>query len=148
MPPNLIQEGLHASERDLRLIVDTIPGLVTIMTPGGELELVNQPVLDYFGRTLEELKSWGTGDTVHPDDLPAVIAAWTHSVETGALYEFEHRIRRADGAQRWFRRAAVHCVTTRGASSAGTSCSRTSTSAGTRRRSCAAAKPSCSKLSA
>ena len=95
-------EGLPTSERELRLIVDTIPGLIAIMTARGEVELVNQPVLDYFGRTLDELKRWGTSDAVHPDDLPTVVAAWTHSVDTGAPYEFEHRIRRADGVYRWF----------------------------------------------
>jgi len=92
----------HLSEDDLRLIVDTIPGLVAIMTAEGEVELVNQQILDYFGRTLEELKQWGTSDAVHPDDLPAVAAAWRRSVETGAPYQFEHRVRRADGVYRWF----------------------------------------------
>jgi PAS domain S-box-containing protein len=91
-----------ANERELRLIVDTIPGLVAIMTAAGEVELVNQQVLDYFGRTLDELKQWGTSDAVHPDDLPAALAAWAHSVEHGTSYEFEHRIRRADGVYRWF----------------------------------------------
>jgi formate hydrogenlyase transcriptional activator len=89
-------------ERELRLIVDTIPGLVAIMTARGEVELVNQQVLDYFGRTLDELRRWGTSDAVHPDDLPTVVRAWTHSVETGTPYDFEHRIRRADGVYRWF----------------------------------------------
>jgi PAS domain S-box-containing protein len=91
-----------ANERELRLIVDTIPGLVAIMTAAGEVELVNQQVLDYFGRTLDELKQWGTSDAVHPDDLPAVLASWAHSVQHGTSYEFEHRIRRADGVYRWF----------------------------------------------
>ena len=91
-----------SSENELRLIVNTIPGLVAIMTARGEVELVNQQVLDYFGRTLDDLRLWGTSDAVHPDDLPAVVAAWKRSVETGAPYEFEHRIRRADGVYRWF----------------------------------------------
>jgi PAS domain S-box-containing protein len=90
------------SQRELRLIVDTIPGLVAIMTAAGEVELVNQQVLDYFGRTLDELKQWGTSDAVHPDDLPAVRAAWTRSLDTRTPYEFDHRIRRADGVYRWF----------------------------------------------
>jgi PAS domain S-box-containing protein len=90
------------SEREVHVILDTIPGLVAIMSARGEVELVNQQVLDYFGRTLEDLKQWGTSNAVHPDDVPAVIAAWQRSVETGAPYDFEHRIRRADGVYRWF----------------------------------------------
>jgi PAS domain S-box-containing protein len=89
-------------EQELRAILDTIPGLVAIMSSGGDVELVNQPVLKYFRRTLDELRRWGTSDAVHPDDLPAAVAAWQRSVETGAPYAFEHRIRRADGVYRWF----------------------------------------------
>ena len=95
-------KAFRASEDAFRLIVETIPGLIAVMTPGGEVEHVNRQVLEYFGRTLEELKRWGTTDAVHPDDLPRVIAAWQHAVETGQPYEFEHRIRRADGQYRWF----------------------------------------------
>src|SRR5579863_618460 len=91
-----------ARERELRVILDSLPGLVAIMSNRGDVELVNEQVLAYFGRTLDELKRWGTSDAVHPDDLPAAVAAWQRSVETGAPYEFEHRIRRADGAYRWF----------------------------------------------
>lgn len=91
-----------ASEEGFRLIVETIPGLIAVMTPEGGVEHVNRQVLEYFGRTLEELKQWGTTDAVHPADLPRVIAAWQHAVATGLPYEFEHRIRRADGEYRWF----------------------------------------------
>src|SRR4029077_6772761 len=72
------------------------------MTAEGEVEYVNRQILDYFGRTLDELKQWGTTDAVHPDDLPHVIDGWRRSIESGLPYEFEHRIRRADGAYRWF----------------------------------------------
>ena len=93
---------LGASEEGFRLIVETIPGLIAVMTPEGGVEHVNRQVLEYFGRTLEALKQWGTTDAVHPADLPRVIAAWQHAVETGLPYEFEHRIRRGDGEYRWF----------------------------------------------
>jgi PAS domain S-box-containing protein len=54
--------------------------------------------LEYFGRTLDEVKHWGTSDSVHPDDLPGVVAAWRQSVETATSYDYEHRLRRANGA--------------------------------------------------
>ncbi len=93
-----------ASERDahFRSLADSIPALIALMNPGGTVESVNRQALEYYGATLEELKGWASGDTVHPDDLPAVIAAWTQSVGTGQPYDVEHRIRRADGAYRWF----------------------------------------------
>ena len=94
--------ALRESEREARLIVETIPALVAVMTPAGEVEHVNRQVLEYFGRTLEELKQWGTIDAVHPADLPDVKAAWQHAIETGQPYEIQHRIRRADGRYRWF----------------------------------------------
>lgn len=96
------EEALRESERRFRLIVDGIAGQVAIMTPQGELEFVNNQVLEYFGKTTEELKGWTTSDAVHPDDLPNVVAAWKHSVETGAPYDVDHRLRRADGAHRWY----------------------------------------------
>src|SRR6266478_1204981 len=96
------EEALRSNEQSLRLIVDTIPGLVCTMSAAGEVELLNRQVLEYFGKTTEELKNWATSDAVHPDDLPRLIDAWRHSVETGQPYEYELRQRRADGMYRWF----------------------------------------------
>jgi PAS domain S-box-containing protein len=96
------KKALRGSEESFRMIVDSIPGLVVAMTPEGEVEFASQQCLDYFGKTLDELKGWTTSDLVHPDDLPRVLATWKHSVETGHPFESESRIRRADGVYRWF----------------------------------------------
>jgi PAS domain S-box-containing protein len=94
--------ALCESERNSRLVVDSIPGLVALLTAAGEVELVNHQIVEYTGRTLEELKQWGTNDTVHPEDLPHVIQAFTQSISTGSSYEIVLRLRRSDGAYRWF----------------------------------------------
>jgi PAS domain-containing protein len=65
------------NELTFHQIVDGIAALVAILTPDGAVEFVNRQVLDYFGKTLEELKEWTSTDAVHPDDLPGVIAVWT-----------------------------------------------------------------------
>jgi len=96
------REALRASEESFRLIVDCIPGLAVTMTAEGELEFVSQQCLDYFGMALNELKCWTTSDIVHPDDLSRVLTTWKRSYETGHPYDSEYRIRRADGAYRWF----------------------------------------------
>jgi PAS domain S-box-containing protein len=96
------EEALRSSEQRFRLIVDNIPGLVCTMSATGEVQLVSRQVLQYFGKSPEELKSWATSDAVHPDDLPRVISAWASSIEIGHPYDIEHRCRRGDGTYRWF----------------------------------------------
>lgn len=111
----LADEALRASESNFRQIVDSIPGLVCTMDASGEIEQLNRPLLDYFGKTPGELKDWRMTDAVHPDDLPEVIKAYTHSIATGEPYSIEHRCLRADGVYRWFqvRALAVHGTDTK-----------------------------------
>ena len=96
------EDALRESERELRLIVDSIPGLVATCNPAGEVEFVNRQMLEYFGRTLEEHKRWDTGGMLHPDDVPRVVELFTHSFASGDPFEFEVRARRSDGVYRWF----------------------------------------------
>ncbi|MGA9463831.1 MAG: PAS domain S-box protein, partial [Terracidiphilus sp.] len=100
------EDALRASETNLREILDSIPGLVCTLSPAGEMELTNRPFLQYFGKTLEEIKDWGNSDAVHPDDLPGVVLEFTNSIKTGEPYYTEHRCRRADGVYRWFQNSA------------------------------------------
>jgi PAS domain S-box-containing protein len=95
------EEALDESERMSRLIVDNIPGLVALLTPSGEIEMVNRQLLEYFGQTLEELRRWGTNGTVHPDDVSGVIEIFAPSIASGIPYEIVQRLRRSDGTYRW-----------------------------------------------
>ena len=97
-----LYRDLGERERESRMIVNSIPGLVATLTPTGEVEAVTEQVIAYCGQTLEELKQWGTNDTVHPDDLPRVIETISNSIKSGEPYEIVHRIRRFDGVYRWF----------------------------------------------
>jgi len=95
--------ALRKSEKALRRLVDGISAFVTAHTPEGELEFANRQVLDYSGKTFEELKEWANNDAIHPDDLGKVLAEWTDSLRTGLPYEHVNRYRRFDGLYRWFR---------------------------------------------
>jgi PAS domain S-box-containing protein len=96
------EEALRSNEQSLRLIVDTIPGLVSTVNAAGEVELINRQLLEYFGKATEELKNWATSDTIHPDDLPRMIDAWRRAFEGGQPLDLEIRSRRVDGVYRWF----------------------------------------------
>jgi len=97
--------ALRRNELQSRLLIDGIAAQISTMTPEGELEFVNQQVLDYFGRDLEELKTWrhADADTMHPDDRPRVTAALAECLRTGNPYIHEKRLRRFDGTYQWFR---------------------------------------------
>ncbi len=104
------QEELRASENDLRKILDHIPALVCTVSSAGQVVLPNQRLLDYFGKTLEEVNSWPTNDVVHPDDRSRAVADVMHSMTTGIPYEGEVRYHHADGSYRWHH---VHIVPAR-----------------------------------
>jgi len=95
-------DALRASELRFRLIVHSIPGMVATMTPNGDVELVNQPVMDYTGLTFDGMKQWPANGLLPVDDLARVVARWKQSLNTGCEYDVEHRMRRADGTYRWF----------------------------------------------
>ena len=96
------EAALRERKLDLQLMVDSIPAPVAVITPTGEVETLNQPCLEYFGKTLDALKGWASSDPVHPEDLPHVIEVLTHALETGQTYEVESRHHRFDGIYRWF----------------------------------------------
>jgi PAS domain S-box-containing protein len=96
------EEALRDSERESRLIVDTIPGLVAMLTPAGEVDVVNHQLVEYCGQPLEAMKQWGANGTVHAEDLPRVVQVFTQAITSGQPYDFEARIRRFDGVYRWF----------------------------------------------
>jgi PAS domain S-box-containing protein len=98
------EEALRASEQDLRLIVDSIPGLIAVMTPAGKVELVSRQIEEYFGWNgrREKADAWAASDAIHPDDLARVVTTTNRAFETGHPCESEYRCRRADGVYRWF----------------------------------------------
>lgn len=93
------EEALAASEHNLRLMVDSIPGLAALLTPAGEIELLNPQFVKYSGRTLEEVK---TSDAIHAEDRPRVVQEFLRSTASGIPYDYEARLLRFDGIYRWF----------------------------------------------
>jgi hypothetical protein len=42
-------------------------------------------------------------NTIHPDDLEPIMQAWNKAIEVVEPFEFEKRVRQADGSYRWVR---------------------------------------------
>jgi PAS domain S-box-containing protein len=96
------QHALRTSERELSLIIEAIPALVWCARPDGGLTYVNRRVLEYTGTTPEALARDGWTDFLHPEDFEPTVRAWSNAVSTGEHYEVQYRLRRSDGAYRWF----------------------------------------------
>jgi PAS domain S-box-containing protein len=101
------EQGLRESERNLRSVIDGIAGLVAVLASNGELESVNRQLLEYFGRSLEWAKDWGTNDMVHPEDRPRAVEDFTRAIASGLPYHTDQRLRGADGEYRWFETRGV-----------------------------------------
>jgi PAS domain S-box-containing protein len=96
------------SEERYRFLGDSIPQQVWTALPDGNLDFVNERVLEFFGRESGEMIGAGWSDVVHPDDLPGCLVRWSASLESGEPYECEFRLRRgADGSWRWHLARAV-----------------------------------------
>ncbi|RWK68355.1 MAG: PAS domain S-box protein [Mesorhizobium sp.] len=95
-------EAVRVLEGRYRAIVDGLPAIVTLLSTDGHVEHANRHMLEYLGTTSEEMRDRAVGQAFHPDDRPEVLKRWSHSAETGQPYDFEARLRRADGVYRWF----------------------------------------------
>lgn len=96
------EESLRMLESRYRLIVDGLPAIVTLLNTDGHVEHANRHMLEYLGTKPEDMQDRAVGQAFHPDDRPEVLARWAHSAKSGEPYNFEARLRRADGVYRWF----------------------------------------------
>lgn len=101
------EKALRESEEEFRTLAEAVPHHVWTARPDGLLNWFNPRVYEYAGAIVGELDGEKWGAIVHPDDVPAAVAAWTHSVQTGDPYEIEFRLKGASGVFRWFLARAV-----------------------------------------
>ena len=102
------------SDRLKGLILDSLPAHVFVSLPQtGETVWVNSRFLSYRGQTVADLSAdpWGS---IHPDDREGYLKAWGHSLRTGEQFSRTVRIKRFDGAYRWFYARAVASKDKRG----------------------------------
>lgn len=101
------REMLPPSDTLKGLILDSLPAHVFVAQPPlGEMLWVNSRYLSYRGVTASEL-AVDPHLSLHPDDKEEYIRSWVHSLRTGDPFSRTVRIRRFDGAYRWFQARAI-----------------------------------------
>ncbi len=90
---------LRQSEQSLRLTLEVLPGLVWTMLPNGTVDFCNEQILNYCGKTLDQLQDltcvW------HPDEIEAKVEQLRRFLSAGTPNEDEFRLLRHDGIYRW-----------------------------------------------
>jgi PAS domain S-box-containing protein len=100
-------EVIRDSERRLRSLAEALPQLVWTAEPDGRYDYTNRRWTDFTGLTAEGSLGWGWCEAAHPEDRPRCLKRWIRALRAGEPYEFEYRLRKADGSYRWFLRRAL-----------------------------------------
>jgi PAS domain S-box-containing protein len=95
-------DEIMGSEAKLRQVIDAIPTLAWCNLPDGPNEFLNRGWHEYTGLSPEQSNGWGWTVAFHPEDLPPLMERWREILVTGEPAEIEARLRRHDGAFRWF----------------------------------------------
>lgn len=101
------EAALRQSERELRLLVDTVPTMIWLMTPAGLPYYFNKRFVDWAGIDSAKVEPRGTRqfashvELFHPDDRAAVKAVFQKSFARGEPLQHKGRLCRKDGEYRW-----------------------------------------------
>ncbi|RYZ42581.1 MAG: PAS domain S-box protein [Myxococcaceae bacterium] len=93
---------LKEREQQFRTLADSIPQLSWMAEPDGHLFWFNQRWFDYTGTTSETSQGRNWNALIAPEDAERVLVRFNAALREGEPWEDQFRLRRADGAYRWF----------------------------------------------
>lgn len=93
--------ALRESEGKFRAIANSIDQMVWSTRPDGFHDYYNDRWYEYTGVPYGSTDGEGWSEMFHPDDQERAWATWRHSLETGARYRIEYRLRHRSGDYRW-----------------------------------------------
>src|SRR5215217_1828531 len=96
-----ISEALAESELRFRTLADTMPQMVWSTLPDGFHDYYNKRWYEFTGVPEGTTDGEGWNNMFHPDDQDRAWAVWRHSLDTGAPYQIEYRLKHHTGAYRW-----------------------------------------------
>ena len=94
-------EALVQSQATFQVLTDAMPQMVWSTRPDGFHDYYNARWYEFTGVAAGSTDGEGWNGMFHPDDQDRARARWRHSLETGAPYEIEYRLRHNSGVYRW-----------------------------------------------
>lgn len=101
------EEALRQSERELRLLIDTVPTMIFLTTPDGLPYYFNKRFADWLGADPggEPVAKVGGKspylERIHPDDREQIAVTVDRAFASGEASQYKGRLRRNDGEYRW-----------------------------------------------
>jgi PAS domain S-box-containing protein len=92
---------VRESEERFRLVANTAPVMIWMAGTDRLCTYVNQPWLEFTGRTLEAELGNGWVEAVHQEDLERCLKTSSEAFGQRQSFEMEYRVRRHDGDYRW-----------------------------------------------
>jgi PAS domain S-box-containing protein len=86
------QRALSESHKRLQLVGKLVPCGIWTCDPDGRIRYANPFFLDLIGRTMDECRTHGWTDLLHPADAERTAADWRRCLETGECWDSCHRI--------------------------------------------------------
>jgi PAS domain S-box-containing protein len=102
-----VNNQLMHKNQELDAIIRTAPDIIFSRQADGARDYISPRFYDYTGAKPGSANGDGWLEYVHPEDKRRALEEWTRSMDSGANYETEYRIRSEYGTYRWFRARAV-----------------------------------------
>ncbi|WP_340054581.1 PAS domain-containing protein, partial [Pseudomonas sp. JAI120] len=83
------------------MLADTMPQMVWSTRADGFHDYYNARWYEFTGMPVGSTDGAEWNGMFHPEDQDRAWTIWQHSLATGAPYQIEYRLRRADGQYRW-----------------------------------------------
>lgn len=93
------EQAIRQNEEKFRTLAEALPQLVWMTNEQGVYEYASNRWQEYTDLDPKVYSTWQK--IVHPDDMQSVMNAWTSSLETGATYRAEVRLKSKRGDYRW-----------------------------------------------
>jgi formate hydrogenlyase transcriptional activator len=95
-------DEIAKSEAELRTTLDAIPQLIIATGPEGDFLYANRAVHEYTGVTKEEVRSRKFQEVFPSEDSERLRVQREAAISRKVPFEYERRVRGADGNYRWF----------------------------------------------